>query len=691
MKQSMLIAVSLALMAGPTLKAETDWKSVGEGRLEIKNADRRAPEVDAHAVVPLRHTDVHIRVQGFVAEATVTQRFENVLDRPIEAEYVFPLPHDAAVNATEMHIGDRIIRGRVDRRETARQAYEDAKVEGRHTSLLEQERPNIFTQSVANIGPGETIEIMIRYVQPLPYTDGSYELVFPMVVGPRYMPGLPLGQESGRAQVGRGREPDTDQVPDASRISPPALKPRQRCGFDIDIQVDMDAGVPLGDVRSRSHAVTIQRTGETTALVALDDADRIPNKDFVLQIDVAGKQPEVGVLAHHDGQGGYFMLVLQPPKTPTDHQIRPRELILVLDRSGSMWGQPITLAKRAMEQVLRSLRPEDTFNIVSFSIRADSFQPAPVAANAQNVQAGIGYVRSLTSGGGTKMMTGVLAALSSPPPEGYLRIITLFTDGYIGNESAIIGAVQRLLGSARVFPFGVGWCVNRYLLDRMAIAGRGTAQYILLNDSPEEAIDSFVDRMSRPVLTDVSLEFGDVCVRDLSPSPVPDVYAGKPVYIYGRYDEPAEGVIEVVGRIGIQPRASKVQVHLPGPADESSPLPSIWARQRIKELELVKLGSPNPISAEQQITQLALNYSLMSAYTSFVAIDETPSLPAVLRPQYVQVSVPMPEGVQYETTINEAASRGPRGGGPIGPLGLAIVGVMAIAEWRRRKGGRCRH
>ena len=692
MMPARLFATCAALALCPALLAETQWVPVTEGRLEIQNTDLQSPDAEAPAIVPLRRTGVQIQVRGLVAEATVTQRFENVLDRAIEAEYVFPLPHDAAVNATEMRVGERVIRGHIAKRDEARRAYEDAKAQAKRTSLLEQERPNIFTQSVANIGPGEAIEVVIRYVQTLPYVDGCYELVFPMVVGPRYIPGEPLIEESGQSHAGRGRLQDTDQVPDASRITPPVLAPGQRCGFDIDIHVNIDVGVPIVELRSRAHSIDVRRVGESQASVTLASDDRIPNEDFVLEIDVAGDQPQVGVVAHHDGEQGYFVLILQPAEASESVQIRPRELLCVLDCSGSMDGRPVELAKRAAERLLTGLRPNDQFNVISFSVEACLFASEPVPATSANVAAGIAHVRSLQAGGGTEMITGVRAALSHPPPDGYLRIVAFFTDGYIGNDAAIIGAVQRLLGSARLFAFGVGSSVNRYLLDRMAEVGRGTAQHILLNDPPEDAVDRFAERMSKPNLTDIGIDWAGLEVRDLTPSAIPDVFAGVPVYVYGRYDEPGDATIEIVGRVGTEPRAARIHVVLPGPDDEHSPLPSIWARQRIKQLELVKLGGGCAAAAEEQITELALKYSLMSAYTSFVAVDESPSLHADGAPQYVAVSVPMPEGVKYETTINQAAHCRPRGclgGGPIGPLGAAIVGVLAIVEWRRRKVGRC--
>ena len=702
MRSRRMIGVLITLTSCPLVMARTEWAAVGEGRLEIRNADLKAPQADVPSVAPLRHTDVSIQVRGGVAEVSVTQQFENVLDRTIEAEYVFPLPAEAAVNATEMHVGERIIRGRIDRREAARRAYEQAKCECKRASLLEQERPNIFTQSVANIGPGETIQVVIRYVETLTYADGSYEIVFPMVVGPRYIPGLPAGSEPGRPQRGHGREADTDQVPDASRITPPVLKPSERCGFDISIRADIDAGVPIRDIRSRAHRVEIQRDGENKATVSLANDDRIPNKDFVLDIAVGGEQPEIGVLAHHDGKHGYFTLVLQPPKKPDSTEVRPREILCVLDCSGSMDGQPLDLARRAAEKLLASLQPTDQFNVVYFSESAQGFRPSPVPATPANLSAGINFVRGLRANGGTEMMTAVRAALANPVPEGVLRIVAFFTDGYIGNEEAILREEQRLLGPARLFSFGVGSSVNRYLLERMAVAGRGTVQYVLLNDRPEEAIDRFVQRIAQPVLTDVAVKLTGLEVHDLMPSPLPDVFAGTPVYVYGQYDRPGEATVEVTGRIGTQPSAASIHVTLPAADGTHSPLPAIWARQRIKQLEMDTLREHNPSGLDEEITQLALAYSLMSAYTSFVAVDETPSKQGVIQPQLVTVSVPMPEGVKYETTINELAGgpaggglagrgglgggvAGDRGGGPVGPVGLAGVAALALFEWRRRQ------
>lgn len=720
MKQKAVIAASMILLLCSVAAAMTNWQPVGEGRLEIRNAEFLASAGNVSsgggtstgkvpAVAPLKHTEVEISVRGPVAEVTVMQLFENPLNRPIEAEYVFPLPHNAAVNYTEMRIGERVVKGRIEKRAAARKTYEQARGQGKRASLLEQERPNIFTQSVANIAPGETIQVAIRYVQSLEYVDGKYLVVFPMVVGPRFVPGQSLGGHSGN-----GVAEDTDEVPDASRITPARSK---RCGFDIAVTVDVDAGVPVQNIRSRSHRIVVNKTGESAATVELDQADRIPNKDFVLEIETAGKQPEIGMLTHHNGKSGYFMMIVQPPEEPAEELIRPREIFLVLDCSGSMGGRPIQIVKKAAKKLLSELRPDDKFNIWAFSNSATAFQAAPVFADETNVDAGKDFVRRLRAGGGTQMVAGVRAALSKPAPEEYIRIVAMFTDGYIGNESAVLAEAGRLLGPARLFAFGVGSSVNRYLMDRLAFVGRGKADYILLNDKPEDAINRFVGRLAKPVLTDVSMNWGNAKIEDIMPSYIPDVYAGSPVYLYGRYDGPKKTEIEVVGRVGARASAAKIEVDFAGPSENSSPLPSIWARERIKQFEIDKTRSANRRAIEDQITALALEYQLMSSYTSFVAVDETALEEFSGKPEFIPVSVPIPEGVSCEMPVNKTGTRvasaqragtapvkkvkkaRPRknrksfnfdlpsfgGGGPVGPYAIIVIAALAGMKLRRRK------
>lgn len=379
--------------------------------------------------LPLQHTEVHGEVSGFVARVEVIQTFGNPFTEPIEATYVFPLPERAAVDDFLMQIGARRVRGEIRRREEARRIYEEARASGYTASLLEQERPNVFTQSVANILPGEEIRIHIRYVDVLPYAEGSFRFLFPMVVGPRYFPGG-AGTSAAEAVAGgpepaavagtgpgapadavyRPPDPPTDTVPDAKRINPPVLRPGFRSGHDISLTLDLDAAVPLGALASDSHDIVIERPGPTRARVSLAALDRIPNKDFMLRIDVAQELPEVGVLAHRTGDDGFFALRLQPKAAIDVEEAAPKEILFVLDESGSMSGLPIGMSKRFMIRALRTLGPDDHFNIVRFSSGSRALFPAPVANRPEHVEQGLRTIEAMNAGGGTELFLGLQEA-----------------------------------------------------------------------------------------------------------------------------------------------------------------------------------------------------------------------------------------------------------------------------------------
>ncbi|MEN8221363.1 MAG: VIT and VWA domain-containing protein, partial [Pseudomonadota bacterium] len=371
-------------------------EGINPGTLEVKKIGGEKP--DKKLEMPLKHTDVKIEVSGFVASATVTQHYHNPFKKPIEAVYTFPLPNDAAVDDMQMIIGQRTIKGLIKRREEARKIYEQARDRGQRASLLEQERPNIFTQSVANIMPGDNIIITIRYVNILRYAESHYELVFPMVVGPRYIPG-----NVATGQSGTGWAPDTDIVPDASRITPPVLKPGERTGHDIALSVKLDAGVPIQNVHSSSHVIDTQSINRHEKHIQLHRADTLPNKDFVLRYDVAGKAPEMATIAHHDERGGFFTLMIQPQRTVTDAQVVPRELIFIVDTSGSMRGFPIEKSKEAMRMLIKGMRSTDTFNVVRFAGDTGTLWNKPMPYTQTNVEQALRYVDSFRGRGGTEM------------------------------------------------------------------------------------------------------------------------------------------------------------------------------------------------------------------------------------------------------------------------------------------------
>ena len=396
------------------------------------------------ALCPLKHTDVKAEISGFISRVIVTQEFENPFTEKIEAVYTFPLPQDAAVDDMTMNVGERIVRGKILRREEARAVYEAAKTNGQVASLLDQERPNIFTQSVANILPGEQIKITLSYVETLKYANGAYEFVFPMVVGPRYVPGSATGAKAG------GFSPDTDRVPDASRITPQPVAAGMRAGHDVSLDITLDAGVPIDALNSKTHEVDIERPDNRRAHVRLQNDAEIPNKDFILRYDVAGKKIEDALLTHRSSQGGFFTLILQPPERVTAEDVMPKELVFVLDTSGSMSGFPIEKAKETMKLALDNLYPSDTFNLITFAGDTNILFPEPVAATKENLRKAQAFLDSRQGGGGTEMMKAIKAALDPSDAQGHVRIVCFMTDGYVGNDMEIIGEVQKTSERARV-------------------------------------------------------------------------------------------------------------------------------------------------------------------------------------------------------------------------------------------------
>ena len=602
---------------------------------------------DEYVPVPLEHTDVQAAIDGFITRVGVKQTFSNPYSEKIEAVYVFPLPQDSAVSDFIMKIGDRTIRGIIREREEAKRLYEEARAQGHVASLLQQERPNIFTQKVANIEPGETIDIDITYFGTLPYRGGGFEFVFPMVVGPRYNPpgttdpvyALPRGGEvyhtMGTDSAGSG----------SGGTNVTYLNENERSGHDIDISLDLDAGVSIEHLGSPTHAVSIDRTSPTTAKISLSPLDTIPNRDFVLRWEVAGDSIKTAMLTHEDERGGFFTLMLVPPAELESIDRAPMEMIFVLDCSGSMRGQPLDLARQAVKRALRSMRPDDTFQIIRFAQNAAQFERQPVKATPGNIARGIRYLDALQAGGGTNMIHGIKSALNFDHEDGHVRSIVFLTDGYIGNEGEILGAIGRNLGDARIFSFGIGSSPNRYLMQRMADIGNGVASMIGLDASRVDAMDEFFEMTSHPALRDVAIDLGGG-VTDVFPSNMPDVFVGRPVFISGRLGDGFDGDVEITGRVG--DREQSIDVQWSGHGDRPA-LPQIWARSLIKDLNDRMTWSTEAGLADR-IRDTALAYNLASAFTSFVAVDSS----RVTEGDHgttVHVPVPVPEGVRYDTTV----------------------------------------
>lgn len=600
------------------------------------------PARDEEVPLPLRHTDVHARILGSIATVTVEQRYENPFDRTIEVEYVFPLPDDAAVSEFVMIIGERRIRGVIREREEAEAIYREARRQGYRASLLTEERPNVFTQRVANIEPSARIDIRLTYFNRLPHVDGAYELAFPVVVGPRYNP---AGSRDGVGAVARDAIGSSGQATEVAY-----LRPGERSGHDISLTVDLDAGAPLAEVVCTTHAVEIDRRGASAVTVRLADRAVIPDRDFVLRYSVASDPVAPALFRHEDASGGYFSLELHPPADLERVGRSPRELIFVIDTSGSMSGVPLDIARRAVADVLQRMGPDDTFQIIRFSNDTSSFGPAPVPATPENVARGLGYLRALAENGGTEMLRGIRAALDFPHEPRRLRLITFLTDGFIGNEAEILAEIERGLGSSRIFSFGIGSSPNRFLLDRMAYVGRGAVAYIGEDRRlADEVVDSFYERIAHPALAEIEIEWNGLLVTELYPSRVPDLFPGRPVLLTGRYHGRFPRSIQVSGRA--EGRVIVIDVPLDAASVVEHPaLPNLWARRKITELALRSLAGDDASDLAGEIRQVALGHGLMSAYTAFVAVDASAT---VDEPAMVTVPVPVavPHGVSPGTTI----------------------------------------
>jgi len=487
--------------------------------------------------------------------------------------------------------------------------------------------------------------VNIRYFNALAYEDGWYSFVFPMVVGPRFNP---PGSTDGVGAVARGKPSLSGQSTEVQY-----LRPNERSGHDIDVAVAIDAGVPIEKVACNSHRIKVANEPPGRCTVALAADDRIPNKDFVLRYRVTGEHVKSGLITHRDERGGFFTLMLYPPAELGSLQRHPMEMVFVLDCSGSMSGDPIAKVKDAIDYTLGHLTPADSFQVIRFSNNASQLGAAPLPGTWENVRRARSYVESLHGSGGTMMIEGIKAALDFPHDDNRLRFVCFMTDGYIGNEAEILGAIHQKLGPSRIFSFGVGSSPNAYLLEGMARAGRGAVAYVGLHDDSEDIMDHFWQRASRPALTDVKIDYGSMRVDQVFPRRLPDLFVGRPIILTGRFEGELPDSINVIGRAGGEPVELAVAVNPDDRLAKHPALPAVWARMQIAELSdsQTRVNDPHGELVEQ-ITHLALDYKLMSAYTAFVAVDASERT-AGDHGTTVHQAVPVPEGVRYDTTVME--------------------------------------
>lgn len=612
-------------------------------------------EAGRYVEAPRLGTDVDVTVSGPTARVRVTQIFHNPTDGWIEAVYVYPLPEDGAVHELKMIVGDRVIIGEIREREEARTIYEEAKARGQKASLTEQERPNIFTNTVANIGPGESVVVQIEYQQPVHRLNDTFSLRIPLVVAPRYNP-EPVAQTVDFEAGGGWGSTVTDPVPDRDRISPPVLDPRVSEPVNpVTITVELQAGFPLGTVESAHHIVAMEELDETARTVKLDGP--VPaDRDFELTWQAAkGAAPDVGLFQETvDGQD-YVLAYITPPLLDGASPKLPREIVFILDTSGSMAGASIEQAKASLDYALERLKPADRFNVIRFDHTMEMLHPAAVQADERHVTAARRFVRGLDAAGGTEMLPPLEAALDDRMPDdtGHVRQIIFLTDGAIGNEQQLFDAMAARLGRSRIFMVGIGSAPNSHLMNRAAELGRGTFTHIGSISQVEMRMRELFDRLESPVVTNLRAVFSEG-ETDVTPDALPDLYRGEPVVLAAKAGA-LSGTLTLDGMIGDRPW--KVSLPL-DKAVKGEGISKFWANRRITDAEVARtLGEITPETANRRILDLALRHSLVTRLTSLVAVDKTPSRSQGAPLTRADLPLNLPAGWDFDKVFGNTATR----------------------------------
>ncbi len=563
-------------------------------------------------VFPLRSTVANADVAGWFASTRMTQTFANPLDRPLEAVYLFPLPTMAAVSDFEMCVGSRRVVGVVRRRAEAEAMYADALRRGRTASLVTQERVNVFTQRVGNIAPGSEVDVTVTYFHPLEYDHGRFEYVFPMTVGPRYCPS--------------SMDPAA-----AARVSRPVGDDAVRSGREVAVHVVLDAGAEMGEIDSPSHAIGVRREGRTRAVVDLARRGEVPNRDFILRWTVSTESLRAGCVTHRAPDGtGYFTAFLVPPLEPAAVEGGPREVTFLIDASGSMSGAPFDTLREFVGRALSRLRGSDRFALIRFGGSVDVFAEEPVDATRDNVTRALDWLGGLRAGGGTEMLPAVRRFAAMPADPRWRRIVGFATDGFVGNEEEILAAIRAARGGARWFAFGVGSSVNRAFVEGVAEEGAGTAEIVLPGEdrAAVAAADRYLDRIETPVLCDLRLDPNGLPLTDFGTGRLRDLWSGRPIFVIGRYTEPAAGTLIFRATLAGREVEIPCAVELPEVAPAREALAPMWARERIAEWTSDMRGA-SPAAFEQlreRIAATALAAHLVSDATSIVCIDEDSSV-----------------------------------------------------------------
>jgi Ca-activated chloride channel family protein len=662
------LALALAIFIVSTQAEAADSGVPGQGTLMLKSEAGEAP-----VAAPLLFTDVDIVVSGMTARTTVTQRFANPTSSWQEGVYVFPLPEKAAVDHLEMRIGQRRIEGQIKERGEARAAYEQAKTEGRKATLVEQERPNIFTTKLAHIGPGEEVTVTIEYQETLRYDSGAFRLRFPMVVAPRYVPGT-LAIE-GDPGLGTGWGTNTDQVPDGERITPPVANPSAGFVNPVTLNVELHPGFALSKIDSPYHRIDVSESADHRYAISLANGPVAANRDFELvwTPDLAAA-PGAAVFAEHKGGKTYALAMIVPPAPVAGQGAprSPREAVFIIDTSGSMEGTSIKQAKEALQMALDRLSAGDRFNVIEFNSVTRAVFGAPMPVDTATLAKAKSFVTALRARGGTDMKPALEAALTSDVAPGFVRQVVFLTDGAVGNEGELIHLIRERLSDRRLFTIGIGSAPNSFFLTKAAQNGRGTFTFIGDVREVAEKMGALFTKLESPVLTDIAISWpGKTEVWPREPA---DLYAGEPIVVVAQTDA-LEGNVTITGRRGGAPWSASVP--LSGTASEPG-IGVLWARAKIESLIDAQKGGEPEADVRKAVIDVALAHHLVSKYTSLVAIDVTPT--ALQGTTSIKTALPtnLPEGASFEAIFGGAQTATAATLHLV--LGLLLL-LMAVIMW----------
>jgi Ca-activated chloride channel family protein len=616
------------------------------------------PTVDR---LPLKATDVQIAIAGVIANVTVTQHYRNEGSRPIEAQYVFPGSTRAAVHALTMKIGERLVVAEIREKQQARAEFQAAKSQGKSAALLEQHRPNVFQMNVANILPGDEIAVELRYTELIVPTDGIYEWVFPTVVGPRYT----TQTQAGASPLDRWQQ--NPYLPEGTDVP-----------GEFQLEASLNSGIPIKEISSPSHRVRAQYKDAQRAFVQLLPEERnAQNRDFILKYQLAGAAIESGLLLFQGAKENYFLAMIEPPQRVTPAHIPPRDYVFIVDVSGSMHGFPLQTTKMLMRNLLTRLRPTDTFNVLLFAGHSRVLADAPLAVDEESIARGIALIDSQSGGGGTELLPALRRALTLPGGDERSRSIVVVTDGYVSVETEAFDVIRENLSNANLFAFGIGSAVNRHLIEGMARAGRGEPFIVTGPEEAQARADELRRYIESPVLTRAKLTAADFEIYDVEPVGIPDVLAARPVIVFGKWRGRKDGTLTLTGLSGTGKFQQSFDLRKNQADSSNAALSHLWARERIAQLDDYQKVRNDP-ERVRQITQLGLDYHLLTAYTSFLAVDKIVRNADPEDTQSVKQPLPLPQGV-----TNLAVGEVPTAPEP--EL-FALLGVSAaMAAWARRR------